>query len=224
MFKKELRITSDGSHTFHIPEWKEHYHSKHGAIQEALHVFIKEGLQFRLQNNFNSIDLLEMGFGTGLNCLLSYLEAESRKCTVNYTSVEAYPLTLEDVKLLNFYKELEIPQSEFLKFHQAPWNASIKVSENFTLTKKQTLFENVAFYEAFDLIYYDAFGIRVQPELWTATMMEKMYQSLKPGGLFVTYASNGETRRNLQHVNFEVEKIKGPPGKKEMIRAFKPSS
>jgi len=217
-----LRITDDGSHTFHIPEWKEHYHSKHGAIQEALHVFIKEGLQYRLQNKSTSIDILEMGFGTGLNCLLSYLESEKGSYSMNYTAIEAYPLALDAVKLLNFYKELEIPQSEFLKFHEAPWNTAISLSENFTLTKKQSLFETVTFSEAFDLIYYDAFGIRVQPELWTATMMEKMYQSLKPGGLFVTYASNGETRRNLQQVNFEVEKIKGPPGKKEMIRAFKP--
>lgn len=222
MFKRELRITGDGSHTFHIPEWNEQYHSKHGAIQEALHVYIKEGLHYKLQENPSAINLLEMGFGSGLNCLLSYLESETKKIKLHYTSVDAYPLLLEEVKLLNFHTELAIPQNVFLQFHKTPWNKIVSFSDCFSLTKKQALFENVDFSDEFDLIYFDVFGIRVQPELWTVEIFKKMYEALKSGGALITYASNGQTRRNLQNVNFKVEKLKGPPGKKEMIRALKP--
>lgn len=206
----------------HIPEWNEQYHSKHGAIAESKHVFLQEGLHHWLsQHEVPDIAIMEIGFGTGLNALLTYLETESKVINVEYTGIEAYPLDIEEIEILNFPSLLNISEERYLKLHRIPWEQRIAISGNFHLTKHRIFFSEIEFQDQFHLIYFDAFGIRVQPELWTEEIFEKMYNSLMPKGMLVTYAANGNARRALQAVGFTVERIPGPPGKREMIRAVK---
>jgi tRNA U34 5-methylaminomethyl-2-thiouridine-forming methyltransferase MnmC len=220
--KRTLLKTGDGSFTIHISEWDEQYHSKHGAIAEALHVFIKEGLSYwASRNHSRKISILEIGFGTGLNALLTYLESEKNGFQIQYTGVEAYPLQLEEVKALNYASLLKTPESSFLNLHTAPWKEAVSISKNFSLQKLQLFFADISFKESFDIVYFDAFGIRVQPELWTEEIFQIMHKALKSNGVLVTYAANGNARRALQTVGFEVERLPGPPGKKEMLRGTK---
>lgn len=220
--KRTLLKTGDGSYTLHIAEWDEQYHSKHGAIAEALHVFIKEGLKYWFtKNDSTEISIMEIGFGTGLNAFLTFLESEKSKFKINYTGVEAYPLGLDEIGTLNYASLLNASEEIFLQLHDFTWEEKNLVSENFRLTKKQQLFSEINTEAFFNLIYFDAFGIRVQPELWTEEIFKKMYNSLKPNGVLVTYAANGNARRAMQAVGFTVERLPGPPGKKEMLRATK---
>lgn len=222
--KRSLLKTGDGSYTLRIPEWDEQYHSKHGAIAEALHVFIKNGLQFWCAKHpeSRSASILEIGFGTGLNCYLTLLEAAKNKWDIDYTGVEAYPLSLAEVEKLNYPELLGSDPGSFLELHQIPWEMKTKVSNSFRLTKKRKFFSEIVAQHAFDIVYFDAFGIRVQPELWTEDIFRRMFEALKPQGVLVTYAANGTARRALQAVGFEVERLPGPPGKKEMLRGSKP--
>lgn len=221
--KRTLLKTDDGSYTLHIAEWNEQYHSKHGAIAEALHVFIKEGLYYWLSLNASSdISILEIGFGTGLNALLTSLEAEKNALNVNYTGIEAFPLEIEEYQKMNYVAMLGIPDDDFQKLHDSPWEENTDIAKNFKLRKERKFFSDISAVNTFDLIYFDAFGIRVQPELWTEEIFSLMYAALKPQGILVTYAANGNARRALQAVGFIVERIPGPPGKKEMMRARKP--
>lgn len=218
--KREIIQTLDGSTTIHLTDWDECYHSKHGAIQEAQHVFIKNGLALFPNQE---IALLEIGFGTGLNAFITLLESEKRNQTIHYVGVEAYPVAAEEVLQMNYVAELNAgDQLElFQKMHQCPWGESIILKNNFTLLKRQQFFENITDSDCFDLIYFDAFGYRVQPELWSTAIFEKMYKSLKSGGVLVTYAARGVVKRSMIEVGFTVEKLAGPPGKREMFRAFK---
>ena len=220
--KRTLLKTGDGSYTLHISEWDEQYHSKHGAINEALHVFIKEGLyHWFSENAATETSIMEIGFGTGLNAFLTFLEAEKNNFKVDYTGIEAYPLSLDEVKAMNYFLLLNASEEKFLSLHNCPWEEENKISENFNLTKQQKLFSEITAENSYNLIYFDAFGIRVQPELWTEEIFQKMYNSLKPNGVLVTYAANGNARRAMQAVGFKVEKLVGPPGKKEMLRGTK---
>ena len=223
--KREIIITSDGSTTIHIPEWNEQYHSKHGAIQEAKHVFIKKGLEFynaekESQSN-NEIAILEIGFGTGLNAFITLLEAQNQK--VNYVGVEAYPVADDEIQKLNYVKELEAEKfnNEFQKIHETSWETKHNITPNFSLTKRKQFFEDITDKDSFNLIYFDAFGARVQPDLWTENIFKKMFEALKSGGVLVTYAAKGSVRRAMQSVGFSVERLEGPPGKREMLRAVK---
>jgi len=218
--KRKIITTSDGSKTIHLVDWNEQYHSKHGAIQEAYHVFIKSGLSLF---NDRSLAVLEIGFGTGLNALITFLEAEKLNLDITYTGIEAYPITKEELEQLNYISELKAQavESEFLKMHQSPWERKIKISNSFHLCKRQKEFSEVHDVDAFDLIYFDAFGARVQPELWTETIFAKMHTALKYQGVLVTYAAKGSVRRAMQAVGFVVERLQGPPGKREMLRATK---
>lgn len=223
-FFRNITITNDGATTLFLPEWEEPYHSKHGAIQESDHVFIKNGLEFCVEHkNQSSISLLEMGFGTGLNCLLTYQAALNLGIEINYVALEAYPVSLKEVAQLNFPTILKSAklQKVFEHLHESPWNQPVSINSTFELTKLQQQFEHFSSENTFDLIYFDVFGIRVQPELWTDSIFEKMYNALKNGGILVTYASNGNARRAMLQAGFTVEKIKGPHGKREMMRAFK---
>ncbi len=221
--KRTLLKTADGSYTLQIQEWDEQYHSKHGAIAEALHVFIKEGLHFWFENfKVNEVSILEIGFGTGLNSYLSYLETLNNPWKIKYTGVEAYPLNIEEVKPLEYPSALNASEAEFLRLHQIPWEETSKISDAFQLTKQKKHFSEIEDQNTFDLIYFDAFGIRVQPELWTEDIFKKMYTALRPNGILVTYAANGNARRAMKTAGFEVERLPGPPGKKEMMRATKP--
>lgn len=220
--KRTLFKTGDGSYTLHIPEWDEQYHSKHGAIAEALHVFIKEGFHHWFSQNIsNEISILEIGFGTGLNSFLTFLETEKYPKKVEYTGVEAYPLNVDEIEILNYASLLNASEEEFLKFHSSVWEENIAISENFFLIKQKKFFSEITDKNTFNLIYFDAFGIRVQPELWTEEIFSIMHRALKPNGILVTYAANGNARRALQTVGFKVERLPGPPGKKEMLRATK---
>lgn len=218
--KREIIITSDGSTTIHLPDWNEQYHSKHGAIQEAYHVFIKSGLD---QIQQSDISILEIGFGTGLNAFITYLESQNRNLTIHYTGVEAYPVARDEVEKLNYITELSATsnESDFYKMHETPWEQKQLISDNFHLTKRKQFFEEIDDQDSYDLIYFDAFGARNQPELWTEPIFKKMYQALKMGGILTTYAAKGSVRRAMLSVGFEVERLPGPPGKREMLRAKK---
>jgi tRNA U34 5-methylaminomethyl-2-thiouridine-forming methyltransferase MnmC len=201
--KRELRLTADGSHTIAIPDMNVTYHSTHGAIQESMHVFIQAGLQ-ALQ--LPAVRIFEMGFGTGLNALLTMQYAIT---PVYYYSVEQFPLTAEEVAGLSYGNAL----------HAYPWNEDVKISEQFTLHKAHASLLDVNPAQTFDLIYYDAFAPGAQPHLWTKAIFEKLFGLLVPGGILVTYCSKGDVRRAMLAAGFQVEKLAGPPGKREMLRA-----
>jgi tRNA U34 5-methylaminomethyl-2-thiouridine-forming methyltransferase MnmC len=220
--KRKIIKTADGSATIFLPEWNEHYHSKHGALQEALHVFIKTGLyHFLEKKSTNNVSVLEIGFGTGLNALITYLEARKGNFFVDYTGVEAYPVTSEELTALDYAASFsEENVSEIFKaLHEIPWEEKSSISDFFKLKKEKKFFGDIDHSEAFDLIYFDAFGPRVQPDLWTEEIFASMYKALKKGGVLVTYSAKGSVRRAMQTVGFEVERLPGPPGKREMLRA-----
>jgi tRNA U34 5-methylaminomethyl-2-thiouridine-forming methyltransferase MnmC len=218
--KREILITHDGSTTIHLPDWDESYHSKHGAIQEAYHVFIKNGLSLF---EGKSVSILEIGFGTGLNAFISYLEAEKANQNINYVGVEAYPVLLDEALQMNYVSELNASEKAtvFNKMHQNSWNEKQFISENFMLTKRQQFFQDIVDIDQFDLIYFDAFGFRVQPELWSFEIFQKMFTSLKSGGVLVTYACRSSIKRAMLDCGFLVEKLPGAPGKREMLRGIK---
>lgn len=219
--KREIIITSDGSKTIHLPKWNEQYHSKHGAIQEAYHVFIQNGLNcFKNETN---ISILEIGFGTGLNCFISYLEAQKNNMKINYTGIEAYPVKQIEIEQLNYVEILKVKekQSIFENIHLLPWNRKHNLSNYFSLSKNKQFFKEIKDVSKYNLIYFDAFGARVQPEIWTEKIFKKMFQALKKNGVLVTYSAKGSVRRVMQKVGFIVERLPGPPGKREMLRARK---
>ena len=220
MRNKQLIQTADGSHTYYLPDLDETYHSRHGAIQEAYHVFIKSGLAAL---NTKDISILEIGFGTGLNCFITYLEAQKSNITIQYTGVEAFPLKEEELKHLNYVSELKAEKNQaiFDRIHTTAWNQKTKIDTHFFLEKKLSTFEKISDTNQYNLIYFDAFGPRVQPELWTESIFQKMYEALLPNGILVTYSAKGSVRRALLAVGFKAEKIPGPPGKREMLRAVK---
>ena len=218
--KREILHTLDGSTTIHLPDWNESYHSKHGAIQEAYHVFIKNGLSL-FQDKPMSI--LEIGFGTALNAFITFLESQKSVQTIDYVGVEAYPISAEEVLQMNYVTELDAEKERpiFELMHQSNWEEKILIAPNFTLTKRKQFFDEISDENQFDLIYFDAFGYRVQPELWSTEIFEKMYNALKANGVLVTYAARGVVKRSMIEVGFTVEKLAGPPGKREMFRATK---
>jgi len=229
--KREIIITSDGSSTIHIPEWNEQYHSKHGAIQEAYHVFIKHGLDYfcnsefcsKHHNSLSEISILEIGFGTGLNAFITLLESEKRHQKIDYVGVEAYPVSMTEVLQLNYTSQLHVANRNvvFNNLHKNSWEERHEITSEFSLTKQQKMFNEIEDSERYHIIFFDAFGARVQPELWTEAIFVKMYQALKFGGVLVTYSAKGSVRRAMQCVGFEVERLPGPPGKREMLRATK---
>ncbi|MGJ8745268.1 tRNA (5-methylaminomethyl-2-thiouridine)(34)-methyltransferase MnmD [Polaribacter sp.] len=217
--KREILITSDGSSTIHLPDWDEQYHSKNGSINETYHVFIESGLK---QVAAENVSILEIGFGTGLNCFITYLEA---KKNIHYVGVEAYPVTAEEVEKMNFISILnqEKERDTFDKMHRVSWEEKHQISDTFSLTKRKQFFEDIEDKDAFNLIYFDAFGARVQPQLWTVEIFQKMFNALKENGILVTYSAKGSVRRAMLEVGFTVERLPGPPGKREMLRATKKS-
>ncbi len=218
--KREILQTLDGSTTIHLPDWGESYHSKHGAIQEAYHVFIHNGL-----TTFNNkpICILEIGFGTGLNAFITYLESKKSNQKIDYCGVEAYPIFSEEILQMNYVSELNVASESdvFKLMHECNWENNNEISPLFNLTKRKQFFEQIEDEDKFDLIYFDAFGYRVQPDLWSTEIFRKMYKSLKSQGTLVTYAARGVVKRSLIEVGFKVEKLPGPPGKREMFRATK---
>ena len=223
--KREILITSDGSTTIHLPDWDEQYHSKHGAIQEAYHVFLRAGLDI-VSTSAKKIEILEIGFGTGLNTFITFLEGRDKKVEIDYVGVEAYPVAAVEVLKLNYVEELKATadQDIFDKMHALPWEEKQEISKEFQLTKRKQFFQDITDTEAFDLIYFDAFGAKNQPELWTEAIFLKMFDAIRKDGVLVTYCAKGSARRAMQAVGFIVERIPGPPGKREMLRATKKSA
>ncbi|WP_299767387.1 tRNA (5-methylaminomethyl-2-thiouridine)(34)-methyltransferase MnmD [uncultured Dokdonia sp.] len=225
--KREIIITGDGSKTIHIPEWDEQYHSKHGAIQEAQHVFLNMGLHHYISKPSYKkempVAILEMGFGTGLNALLTFFEAKKTKTPILYTGIEAYPITSEEIDAMEYVSLLkeEEAQQIYDELHTTVWESQEAISTSFQLTKREQRFKNIEDKEVFDIVYFDAFGARVQPELWGDVIFKKMYTALRENGVLVTYAAKGSVRRAMQAVGFDVERLPGPPGKREMLRATK---
>ena len=219
-----LVITEDGSSTIFIAALDEHYHSVHGAIQESVHVFINAGLLQKI-NNTTEINILEIGFGTGLNALLTCLQAEDKACKINYTTIEKFPVSDEHISLLNYSTQIEAPNTKefFAAIHAAKWEESETITNNFSIQKRKMNIEDVDFTNQFDLIYFDAFAPSAQPELWTDLIFASMYKALKPDGLLVTYCAKGIVKRTMKSVGFAIEALPGPKGKREMTRAVKTS-
>ncbi len=214
-------ITEDGSHTIYLPEIDEHYHSVHGAIQESVHIYIGQGL---LQCSSNPISILEIGFGTGLNAFLTFCYAQKQNIKINYFSLEKYPLSEKEYVELN-YPETLFPEYTgiFKQMHQSEWNKPVLISPSFTLRKVNAdlLTFDFSTVAPVDLVYYDAFAPGKQPEMWTDDILHKVSASVKKGGVLVTYCAKGVVRRALTAAGFEMERIPGPMGKKEILRGKK---
>lgn len=218
MMDRTLVDTEDGSHSLYVPLLDEQYHSRHGAIQESQHVFLQMGLAPREESQ---VRILEIGFGTGLNALLTALAPSP---AIDYIGVEAYPIRAEEAAQLNYAGLVPEGQPVFDWLHTSPWGewSNCPQVDGFRLFKLAERFENFDLDEAVHLIYFDAFAPDKQPELWTEAMFQKMARLLLPGGTLVTYSAKGSVRRTLQSVGLEIEKLPGPPGKREMLRALKP--
>ena len=225
--ERKIVLTADGSTTILIPQLDEQYHSMHGAVQEAQHVFLKTGVDHWMEQNPTKHDLaiFEIGFGTGLNALLTMMHLADKNLSVYYEGVEKYPVSLQEIKQLNYIEQLgaegEGTKKQFLTMHESPWEEPIPLSRKFILRKRKQDFANITDEARHDLIYFDAFGAQVQPELWGELIFQKMFTAMKPGGVLVTYAAKGSVRRAMQTVGFTVERLPGPPGKREMLRACK---
>ncbi len=220
--KYQLFITDDDSHSIRLGNSNITYHSTRGAIQEARHVFITAGLEACLNKNEEpeSVSVLEVGFGTGLNALLTGLKAEETQKQVHYISIDPFPLPKDIFSQLNYGSLL---QSERL-YHNimdAGWETVHAISPNFSLKKVKAGLADIVFHEKFDVIYFDAFAPEDQPEMWEVPIFEKLWEALNPAGFLTTYCSKSQVRRNLKTVGFLVEKLPGPPGKREIIRAYK---
>jgi tRNA U34 5-methylaminomethyl-2-thiouridine-forming methyltransferase MnmC len=217
----EFVVTGDGSHTLRLPGLAENYHSVHGAIAESLHIFIHAGLDF-VRNSQQEISILEIGFGTGLNALLTCVEAQGKDTRIDYTSIEIYPLQEEIYLKLNYPEMIEFQEAGtiFNKLHTSSWNEKHQITERFSLLKIHSSLQD---YNppsgSFDLVYFDAFGPDVQPGMWSEDVFKKMALALKKGGVLVTYSSKGTVKRNLIAAGFSIEKLPGPKGKREILRA-----
>ena len=215
--KRTLTKTADGSYTLYVPELDEHYHSIHGALQEANHVFIKHGLEPLKESS--SIRVLEMGLGTALNAYLSYQWAKKNKVTLWYSGVEAYPV--EGELITTCLKEIGVTQEQDLRFFSQFVYGSTQHIGDFTLEPIHAFWANLSMEDSFDVIFYDAFGPRAQEGMWTISNFEIAFKALKSNGILVTYCAKGQVKRDLKSVGFKVESRPGPPGKREMTVAFK---
>ena len=220
--KREIKTTADGSHTLFVPELNEHYHSTHGAWQEAIHVYINAGLHHCPKSE---IHVLEIGFGTGLNAFLTLLESTKKK--IVYTTLELHPISIEEAQKLNYASQIS-PENEqlFIHLHQVDWEKRIDITPHFSFLKLKrdiTNHTSLDFSTHFDVVYFDAFAPEKQPEMWTQKVFENILSVCNPGATLVTYCAKGVVRRTMQEAGWEVEKLMGPPGKREMLRTKKPT-
>ena len=214
-------LTEDGSHSFLSEEFGVLYHSTHGAIQETQHIFIDAGLKHISSQQLPVISILDMGFGTGLNALMTYLEAERLGLKIHYVAYEKYPLSIEQASALNFNAQLNQGEDVLPKIHACTWDTVHNLSDFFSFEKRLAGFENIDIHDEFNLIYFDAFAPEIQPELWEEPMMRKMYNALKANGVLTTYCAKGIFKRTLKNLGFIVEGLPGPPHKREITRATK---
>ncbi len=223
---KSLQVvsTKDGSMTVLNVALGSTYHSRHGALTESQHVFIDKGLRKRLESGLTNVTLLEMGFGTGLNALLTAMISEQENKNVAYHGLELYPLSEEVWSNYQLPEELNSAKSVFSVLHSSEWGKPIQIMERFMLTKHRLSLLDFEPETMFDLVYFDAFEPETQPELWTQEVFEKLFSWMNEGGILTTYCCKGYVRRNILAAGFDVQKVPGPPGKREMIYAEKPLS
>lgn len=219
----QLAVTGDGSHTLWNPAVGDHYHSRHGAVQEALHVFIAAGLDALPPG---PVRVLEVGFGTGLNALLTLLWSERTERALSYTTLEPLPIPEELVERIDHAEKCGAPQhaDSLRALLRAEPGVGMEPVTGFRFQVLRTHVQELEAEAAFDLIFFDAFGPTAQPDMWTSAVFARMYRALRPGGLLVTYCAKGDVRRTMQAEGFVVERLPGPPGKREMIRAQRPSA
>jgi len=219
----KLIVTADGSSTLFVEELNEHYHSTFGAVQESRHIFIEAGFRYQ-QKSPKQIKILEIGFGTGLNALLSLDESLKSEVQTDYCGIEPYPVKPEFIAALNYGKILTSAKlsKHFIQMHDAAWNCKVKLAPNFVFEKKMDTIENVELPEHyFNLVYFDAFGPDVQSGIWTEKIFKKIYDCMEPDGVLVTYSVKGIVKRALKSAGFTIEKLPGPIGKREFLRASK---
>jgi tRNA U34 5-methylaminomethyl-2-thiouridine-forming methyltransferase MnmC len=222
--KKSWILTKDGSSTLRIDSLNESYHSLHGAVTESEFVYLDNGLRFwQKSHSAPKASVLEIGYGTGLLAFLSFLNQLNNKMEIDYTSLEAYPLKIKDLERLNYNSFFESNQHlSFLDFSKLPWNNINQIIPKYSILKHNIFFEDFKSKKLYDIIYYDAFGSHAQPNLWEIEWMKKCFDLLNNGGLWISFCAKGSVRRGLQKVGFDVERLPGPPGKREMLRAIKP--
>jgi tRNA U34 5-methylaminomethyl-2-thiouridine-forming methyltransferase MnmC len=223
--QREVIVTNDGSHSISIPELNVTYHSKHGAIQESTHVFIRSGLDYVSENlSATPIKIFEVGFGTGLNALLTFQYAALNNLDIEYTAVELFPLQSGEINELNYASQMEEEEAMhvFTKLHAAPWEIKSPVTPHFILQKlKRSLLDpSLISPGSIDLVYFDAFAPAAQPELWSREAFEIIHTLMTKDGVMVTYCSKSIARKAMTDAGFRVTKIPGPPGKREIVRAF----
>lgn len=224
----ELTIieTNDGSHSLRHESLQETYHSTHGAVQESLHVFIHHGVHHLIaQAHKPSLSILEIGFGTGLNALLTLRESIATQTRLSYTTVEKFPLSWALVNNLNYPAQVKMDRSDFYfqQLHEAKWEQDVSIAETFMLKKiNLDILSDEWTPPSVDIVFFDAFAPSKQPDLWQLPVLEKIVQAILPGGVFVTYCAQGQLKRNLRSIGLIVESLPGPPGKREMVRALKP--
>lgn len=218
-----LTPTADGSNTLFNEEIGEHYHSSHGAVQESKHVFVEAGLNHALMLlEIKEISILEVGFGTGLNFLLSFAHCEENEIKLNYTGIEAFPLKFETITTTGYQHYVNTTiWHRFITNYEISLTQSTKLTDDCALMIAHTTLQDFNTEQKFDLLYFDAFSVRHQPELWTNEMIAHACSFLKPGGIFVTYAITGNLKRAVKSCGFTIEKLPGAPGKREMFRATK---
>jgi tRNA U34 5-methylaminomethyl-2-thiouridine-forming methyltransferase MnmC len=216
----KIILSKDGSHSLYNPQLNETYHSTHGALKESRYVYLEKGLsEFSSQN---SIHVLEIGFGTGLNALLTLLWAKEHQRKIYYSTLEPNPLSLEIIQQLNYAELLNTDKVDFLNLHQVSWGITHDINEYFSFVKMQQKVEDSIFDNGiFDLCYFDAFAPNKQQEIWEVKNFEKIYAALRPMGKLVTYCAQGAFKRTLKEAGFKVEALPGPPYKKEMTRGIK---
>jgi tRNA U34 5-methylaminomethyl-2-thiouridine-forming methyltransferase MnmC len=214
----EIIITEDGSHSMISEIYGVSYHSHRGSVQETKTVFINAGLEYFEKKK--NLRVFEMGFGTGLNAIMTAIYAHKNKISIEYDGIEAFPVTLDQALSLNFSSVLP-DWNECDKLFQDLHQYNIASSEYFKGNVIHDRLENFQTTSHYDVIFYDAFAPATQDELWSTEMMKKMYHMLFPSGILVTYCAKGQFKRNLREAGFEVEALPGPPGKREMTRGKK---
>ena len=218
----EIFETQDGSHSILSKQYGVSYHSKYGAIQESRHVFLQAGLHYKALQQ-KDLAILEIGFGTGLNALLTFEEAERHQWNIHYETVEAFPIELPQALQLNYPARLNTEKLSgiFIALHSCSWEEIHRLSPFFTFRKVCQSFQEIQYERQFDLIYFDAFAPDAQPELWEPPLLSLLYKALRPGGMLVTYCAKGSVKRAFKAVGFQVEALPGPPGKREMTRCWR---
>ncbi len=214
--ERKLKVTGDGSHTIYVPELNEHYHSVQGAVAESEHIYISSGFAY---SDRNPVKVLEFGMGTGLNVLLTAQQAAATGRMVYYHAIEKYPLSDKELDQLNFSA---LEPAVFKQIHEAEWGSLVQITETFFLFKEQADFRKSKPVGPFDVIFLDAFGPEVQPALWSYEMFKRAFELAAPGAVLTTYSSKGQVRRNMREAGFRVEKLPGPKGKREIVRATRP--